>query len=539
MYSKEIRAAAAQTEATTIISVPSEAGDVDKPDYLGAEYRAMLPDVEFVRAVYGGTKTLRALGKHALPKHALEREGSVNEGGYHARLARATAQNMLKRVVNGMVGMIFRKDPILTDVPSEIEADFANIDQQGADLPTFAKRVATHALRDGLTWIHEEAPPPKAPAQVAEGVTRERNAAEAAASPSRPYWVHVDFEDAINWRYDFEDGVPTLKLFVYREHATVEDGQYGQNEEMRYRVLRAGGMDESGKATNSTWEVWVEREDENKQKTWELHDQGTTSLSYIPVDPIFGPERTGAFMASPALLDIAHENLEHYRVRSDYQHALSFASQPVPWITGHDPDQQLAWGAGQLLATENEKAKLGVLESTGASLSASREELGRIEAAVAVLSLNMLVGDANPQPTTATSDLIDKAEGDSELSSFARGLQAALNYALVTHAEYRGVTSPGEIQINRDFSGLVINPQLATMLLDAVVAGKLRQETMWKILQTYEVLPEDFDPDEEAQALEASGGRELSAMAQAMTAAQAAQVVTSPNGNRQPEPVAP
>lgn len=493
-YSKTIRAAVARTENTTVFAAIGT--DPNKPNYAGPEYLEMLPDVQIMRHAYGGTKALRDNGKRYLPRHPQE-----SEDKYRDRLKIAVMQNMTRRAVGGLVGLVFRNDPQYQDVPNVILEDFGNIDQQGADLPVFAKRVAEAALRDGLTWVHEEYP--IKPVGV-------RTKADAASAGLRPYWVHIPFDDAINWRYEFRNGVPELVLFVYRERVSVSDGEFGQKPEERFRVLRPG-----------SFEVWAERTTDDGKTEWVIAEdeqgrplQGDTSLPYIPVDPVFGGERYGPFTAKPALLDVAFENLEHARVRSDYQHALSFCSQPVPWANV-DAEGTLAWGSDQFLKLPMD-ASAGVLESSGVALGASVTEMARIEQAIASLSLSMLVGRHQAAPNTATGELIEKAEGDSELATFARSLQAAFNSMLKTHGEYRGIAEPGKIIVNRDFSSLVIDAGLARVLLDMVVAGKLTDSTMWKILRDWEVLPDDFDAEVERDMLDAQTGTEMRALAAAM-----------------------
>lgn len=485
--SKALRAAVKRTEATTVIEYG--AGDVDRPDYLGADYVAMQEDVQYVRTVYGGTKTMRAAGKEMLPIHPMEQEAA-----WKRRRDRAVLYNQLKRAVGGLVGMVLRKDPVLEDVPPAILADLDNIDQMGSDLPTFVKALSDDAMVDGLAWIHVEYPTPS------EDVRTLRDARDVGI---RPYWVHVPFSEAINWRFEFSNGKPRLTLFVYREAREVEKGAYGTAEEVCYRVLRPG-----------SWEIWKKVKDDEGREGWQMVEDGVTTLSYIPVYPVFG-RRTGPFRAEPPLLDVAYENVEHYQVRSDYRHALSFASQPIPWVIGMDPEGKLGWGSGQMLTIESVNAKVGVLESSGIALQASRDELKDIEGRIAVLSLAMLLRNTGEgREKTATEISVDKAEGDSELATFARGLQASLNMALQAHADFRDL-EPGYITVNRDFSSLVISPQLAQSLHQMVQTGDLSQETMWRILQTWEVLPEDFDPDDERAALDASLSREVEALAAA------------------------
>jgi hypothetical protein len=440
--------------------------DPTNPDYQSESYVDQMPDVSLCREVYGGTKTMRECAEKYLPQGVHEHDDEYKE-----RLKRATLYPAFERTVHGLVGMILRKDPMFEEgAPDVVLEDAENVDLAGRPLSVFARDLAIDAMIDGHAWALVEYPritEYNTPASLAD--ERERGL--------RPYWCAIKKADALNWRYEMRDGRPVLTMFVYRESVVEPVGAFGEEVKERVRVLTPGAF-----------EVW-ERADGQGQSQWTLIDEGATSLGYIPVAPFY-TNRTGHFESKPPLLGLAYENVNHWQTRSDRQYALKFAGSPFPVFSGADP-QNVEWGMSRALFLPDSDANAQLLESSGASLQASREELQDIEARMASLGLQMLVRETRAAET-AQAKLIDKAESDSALSVISRGLEGFLNDLLEIHATYRNI-EPARLTVNRDFNSQQMEPSLIREIRGMVADGQLPMEDMWSLLQAGELLPPTFD----------------------------------------------
>lgn len=475
--SKQFKESVDRNEKITVLS-SDDTEAANRPDYESTLYRSQLEDVGFVRTVYGGTKALRGAGKTYLPKH-----GSESQGNYDKRLEQSVALNAYKRTIQALTGMVFRKDPIFDEAtPDVIAEDAENVDLAGRDLPTFARDTFENALNDGHTYILVDYP-------KADGRFTSRR--EERDSGVRPYWINLTKREVINLRWEMRDGRPVLTLAVYVEEVREPAGKFGEEKKTRYRVLRPGEQ-----------QVWEKRETEDKTSLV-LVDEAETSIDYIPLYTIY-TNRTGLFQSEPPLLDLAYENVGHYQVRSDHRYGLSFAMVPVPFITGVE-SSAFVWGPGQSITLEDTEADAKILESTGAALGESRQELKDIEGRMAFLGLQMLMAKTNTTAQTATERLLDKVESDATLADAARNLQNGLNQVLEAHADYRNVGDAGMVAINRDFHQQMIDPQTANVLSGMVERGQISLETLWDILQTGEILPEDFDPEMERERIQVTG----------------------------------
>jgi len=499
-YSTGLVQAAKRTERTEIIVDPASDDSKDRPDYECQSYRAQLEDVVLMRDASGGTKTLRKAGKTYLPKHPMEADEKHEE-----RLEIAVAFNALGKTVSALTGMIFRKDPTYEKVPEPLEEHLENIDQRGQALPIFLRNVAEDALTDGHTWLHVDAPR-QDPAI--------RTRADERQAGIRPYWIAVKKSQAINWRYMLRAGRPVLTLFVYREAVKRPVGDFGEETVDGRRVLRELVTPDGREIVGQFWEFQEAVDAQgNRTKKWVRTESYMIDIDEIPVVIVYA-KRTGIYESEPPLRDLAYEQIEHYRVRSDRQKSMTFSSIAVPWmfgrgVTDEEGVPKVRWGPDGMMLLNDPEATTGMLESQGHGLDATKEELQEIQGRMASLGLQMLVRRTQ---VTATEKILDKTEADADLAAFAISLQDGTNRALEIHGKYRKVDVVGEIVLNRDFHAQLIDPALLRVLNDMVTADNLSLEALLAALVAGEVLDEAFDIEAEVAKLRAQREERLATM---------------------------
>lgn len=452
-------------------AIQTTANDPNKPDYESQSYLRQLEDVLLCRAVYEGTKTVRAAGEDLLPQYPSE-----DDEDYRRRLKRAVLFNAYRRTVGGLTGMVFRKDPNFVELPdARTAAELLNVDLLGHDLSTYARGLMADAMIDGHTWVVVDFP-------RVDGVPI-RSAADERALGIRPYWCQVLKQDAINPQWTVgANGRPELSLFAYKTTEMRRGEGYGEEVVELVRVLTPGAYEEH----------------ERTKDGWRQVAEGTTSLPYIPVS--FVPtNETKPFESSPPLLDLAYENIDHYQIRSDHRWASIFASVPMHAFFGVS-QQDVQWGANRALFFPDAEAKAQILESSGASLDSTRQDLKDSEARMAALGLQMLVGEKRAAET-AQAKMIGKSESDSALATAAKSVQDGLNRALAIHADWTG-RNVVEVQLNEAFHENPLDASAVTAISNLVAKGQLSLETMWSILEHAGTLPDSFDPEEERERID-------------------------------------
>ena len=88
----------------------------------------------------------------------------------------------------------------------------------------------------------------------------------------------------------------------------------------------------------------------------------------------------------------------------------------------------------------------------------------------------------------------------------AQNMQDMIDNCLQWHAAYLGnATAAGSCMVNRDFLGSRLEPQDINSLRDLYVANVITQETLLRNLADGEVLGDDFDVEQELEAIAAGG----------------------------------
>lgn len=465
------------------------------PDTPGLVHRRQAAAVEICRDVFAGTRTIRAKRAKYLPRFPRE-----TDANYDRRTAGAVLHNAFRRTVKGLMGMIFRKPPVLhDDIPPEILEHFENIDLAGRHLDTFARDVAEDAQVDGHAHILVEFPR----LAVGEAATLD----DERKSGARPYWISLKKQDVVRFRTATIAGKVTLTQFAYVEPSSEPDDEGFEEAEVlrvrQYTLTPTGVVLDVWRQTGEGWDQEVEKE--------ELKVNGDP-LKVIPVSTVY-TGRTGYMQSDPPLEDLAHENVLHFQVRSDRQNSLHICGTPIPVFIGREnTDKVLEVGSntGIDLPTGGD-AKY--LEPTGSALSEMREELSDIEQRMAAMGLSMLVRQTRAAET-AEAKRMDKSEGDSQLSAAARDLEDALEEAAGFHAMWMGLDSGGSLEVNRDFESTPLDASTLQVLATMVGDGKLSIETLWDLMVAGELLPDGFDPEAEKERLGASDAEALARLIQ-------------------------
>jgi len=110
---------------------------------------------------------------------------------------------------------------------------------------------------------------------------------------------------------------------------------------------------------------------------------------------------------------------------------------------------------------------------------------------------------------SAEAKRIDRSQNDSTMMVIAQQMQDLIDNCLKFHSEYLNEPNAGSSFVNRDFVSARLEPQEITSLLTLFTAGTISQETLLKQLSTGEVLPDDFDIEEEIESTQQGGLTEV------------------------------
>lgn len=410
-------------------------------------------DLKMVSDLWGGTQAMRDAGKEWLPQEP----GEENED-YKNRKSRSFLTNFFKKTVNGFAGRLF-EDPVTIEANDEFADLFAeNVDMEGRDFHRFGYDLSRFSLRDGLRFILIDAP-------VAEGV---KTKADELAAGIRSYFVELDIRNVLGWK--IKGGA--FSQFRYKEVVTeAGDDEFSEKDVDQIRVIEPD---------------LVRLYRRNNKGKWVKYLEIITSISYVPVVPVFG-DRQGLMSFTPPLLDIAWLNVEHWQKSSDQSNILHVARVPILHWAGYKPsfdaqgnDVTLDIGPNTLAKSTDPSARLEYVEHSGAGIGAGRDDLMDIEARAISLGAEFV----SPQKAgnkTATEKAIDESGDISELSAFALNLKDSLTIACRMAWDMMGKKFVGKVNINTDL-GVMSTPVNVAELVKLRQSGDISREGMYEIL---------------------------------------------------------
>lgn len=445
-----------------------------------AAYDRMAEAWKLPRTLMGGTRAMRRAGTAYLPQEPAE-----SDEAYKNRLNRSTLFNAFRRTVNGITGKVFSKDPaLMDDVPAQIVEWSEDIDLMGRNLPVFASEVFKDGTQTGISHILVDMPSGD-PA---------RTQAEERASGRRPYFVQIRAEDMIGWKTETINGKETLTQIRFREHVTVDDGEYGEKVEERIRVL-----------WRDHFEVWRKKEKAAQtDDQWELVDSGVVTLGEIPLATFYAA-RTGFMTAEPPLEDLADLNVAHWQSSSDQRHILHVARVPILFgkaLNETDAEgKPIQIGPNRMVTSSDAGGDLKYVEHGGAAISSGRQDLVDLEDRMRMMGMELFMHQQSGG-VTATGRAIDSAEANSQAKAMALSLKDALELAMVYMAKWAALgDNGGSVNVNTDFGISLQGSQEVQALLNARMAGEISRTTFWAELKRRGLLMDDFDAELEAEAL--------------------------------------
>lgn len=470
------------------------------PDTAGLAHQRQEKAVTVCRDVLQGTLHMRRQATKYLPMFPKEQ---VED--YSRRLNEAVLFNGYRRTLKGLVGLVLSKEIKQSDdIPQQIAGYLENVDLEGRDVNEFAIEHFEDALADGHACIFVDLQ------EVEEGAVQ--SLFEEQAMGLRPYWIALRKQQTRKFSTIRINGRRVLSLLRWIETAEEDDGRWGEKEVRRVREYRLASLtDDAGNPRLGVqWRIYEEVKDGPGTAKWMVRRTGTLGkMDEIPLATTY-TNRTGYLESDPPMLDLALENVKHWQKRSDKDNVEHAACVPIFVTKGVDRDEIKGFSIGPTvgMALPQKDQEAEYVEIAGAGIEAARLSIKDIEYRMAVLGLSMLMSETR-QAETATSKRIDKAESDAQLIMAARNLQSALNEAKRLTAKWDAIDDVGTLEVNRDFERRLLDPQMASVLLQAVESGKLSEETFWEALKRGEVLNENFDPELEATRLEGGGDSQM------------------------------
>ena len=452
----------------------------------------MRKDWTIVDALMGGTTAMRKAGKTFLPQWPKEADAE-----YTKRLNASTLLPAYLETIRNNTGRVFAEPiQLADDVPPDIVELCDDIDRQGNNLQVWAKSFFELGLSRGLALALVEFPP----TVDKEGKKLYTTKADEKAAKVRPYVVVIRPGQILGWKAQQSGKDSILTQFRYTETIEEDDpeNEFGTKYVEQIRVLDVG-----------RWRTYRKT---GKADGWALHEEGTNSLSFIPLS-IFNPGQTGFLTSVPPLMELAHLNIKHWQSQSDQDNILHVARVPILVSIGvsdgiDENGMPVKWemtiGSSSAVRIDNADGDLKYVEHTGAAIKSGSESLADLKDEMRMSGAKLLQKDKQATKTAAQADE-EAAVELSPLETMAGLLEDCIDNILYFFAAYSKKPSGGHCQVRGNFD-VDYAPEVNLPLLKSFTdSGYLSQETLFTETQRRGVISSELTWEDEKQRIEDQG----------------------------------
>lgn len=451
-----------------------------------------------------------------LPK--LEGEGDED---YLKRMKRALFFGATSRTVEGLTGMIFRKEPTV-EAPASLAEWMKDVTSDGVDHVEFARRSTEEVLTSGRVGMLVDFPEAETDE---EGNARILTLAEAERARRVPFLRRYPAESVINWRERrLPNGAWGVALVILEEEYEEQDAddEFVFTNEKQYRVLdldeegryrqRIFRQESSGGVSASTTGARSTSTGEMKRQIdgWVAISEVVPTFNGSPLDYIpfmfATPSGNTPEIQKPPLLDMIDVNLQHYRVSADYYHGLHYVGLPTPYVTGistEEAENLDAIGPQTRWAISAPDAKVGYLQVDANGFEMLQREMENLEHRMAVLGARILAPNDKAGVESGHALSIRSNSENSVLVSVAQSVGAAMAVCLRIASEWLGIPA-GEVEynLNTDFLAQKMSAQELTAWVAAYQSGSISYTTFFEGLKAGEVINADRTIEEEREEIE-------------------------------------
>jgi hypothetical protein len=450
------------------------------------DYYAMKERWEHCRLAASGHSAVQEAGTAILSKLA-----DQSDAEYQAYKRRSTFFNATRRTIQGLSGMIFRKQATVV-VPDKVKDLLKDVDMAGTPLQVLTQCTVNEVLRLGRAGLFLDYP------TIGDNMTL----ADAKRLNARPMLKMYDALSIINWKTKVINSVSVLSMVVLKEVKMKPKDEFEDEAVTQYRVLDLEDKTSDPAIGKHVCRVRVMEVRKNQETGLEedvvvegpfYPKLNKAHLDRLPFQFI-GTESTSWTVSEPPLIDLVEVNLAHYRVNADYEHGCHFTGLPTPVVSGYTPqttDEKFFIGSMSAWVFPNAQAKASYLEFTGQGLGALRTNLEDKKKEMAVLGARMLEAEPSAQQSANTA-AIHRGGEQSMLASIAETVSHAVLSMLKLFCEFADASSEEvKYMLNKDFFPMPMDSLTLTAIVAAWQNGAIDRETMHENLQKGEIVSMD------------------------------------------------
>jgi len=449
-------------------------------DTIHSDHAAMADKWRRCRAAFAGQDAVHDGKEYFLPQLSEQ-----SDADYKSYLKRTPWYAASGRTLDGLMGLIFRRDPV-AEYPASFEAMYEDVGLNGRHASEFARDVMLDVLAVGRVGVLVEYP------QVTDSPA---SLAEASQRNLRPYATIYKAEAIRNWRVQRVNNQIRPVLVVLDETWEDRIDEFESKHRPQIRAL----MLQDGRYIQRVYR-------KNDRDEWTIFDELTPTKNGVPLSEIpffaFGPECNDLSPQIPPLLDLVDLNLSHYRSSADLEHGAHFTGLPMLFLAGIqlDKGEKIALGSQSAVVSPDPNASGQYIEFTGQGLTALETRCQKKEEQMAALGARMLAPEKSG--IEAADTIAQRHNGEfSVLAGMAKLAGEGIERVLRTMADWAGIPNPEsiEFELNTDYTPAGLSAQELTALVGAWQAGAISWDVLFQNLKRGDVIAGDVDMEDERE----------------------------------------
>lgn len=479
------------------------------------EYQYFRQDWFKLRDVIAGQKEVKRKGEIYLPKMK-----GMDQEDYAGYIERATFYNMTRQTQTGMVGQVFRKEPVIRNLPPKFKSKIRNLfAKDGVGHVNFTKTVVGEQIGIGRFGVLVDAPttPSQNPTAYATGYSAE-NILDWDKGEVNGFFVLTrvllrEFVRTTN--IVANDPANNAALLQARGMLAPKDTRAA-----RAKALAASTMvQQSGRFTDSYTYRTVFRElllTEQENGTWvytqQVYEDGFGGdfteftpkirgqvLSFIPFE-FFGSMSNSESVEASPMLDIADLNLSHYRTYAELEYGRLYTALPVYYAPGSDGSSPAEYHVGPNTVWEVPVgATPGILEFHGTGLKTLEGALVSKEGQISAIGGRLMPGQKGISESSNQTVLREANEQAVLLNCIGAaqtGMTIVVRWWLMFQDVPLGQTEDLSYEINQSFLSTPIGAREIRAIQLMYSDGLITVEQLYGYLLKAEIVEPNTDLEE-------------------------------------------
>ena len=446
------------------------------------EYDAVADKRQRVRDALDADKVRGATTKY-LPKL-----GGMEDDDYNNYLLRAPYFGATARTLQGVSGLVFRRDTQVTTPAVDAASALLNdVNGRGVNLDRFAQTVFDEACSIGGAGVYVTLP-------------------QAASAGARAYTSLYKSESIINWDETIVDGRHITQRVVLKESVTIRDPD-DTYKRKRIDQWRDVYLDDAGLLAVDVWRKATDIDIGGQQgfaivEHYEPRFRGVR-LRLVPFVPI-NARSIGFSPEDPPMLALADANIDHWRQMADYrwsQHNVAAAVSIVIAAEGFEASE-VKVGPGAVIVLPDNSANVTTTEFSGQGLQPQRDAINDTVGHMAALGAGIIAPE-KAAPETAETHRLKQGRESATIASTVQTVSDGLSQAMTLMMNLSGITGEVAVELNSDLVDSKLQPDELRAVVEAFQSGAMSFETLHYNMQRGEMTRPGIKAEDERALIEA------------------------------------